>query len=75
MIHHLVFRGILQDDPFFIVEKVEGRYCTDAVQAFDPYRLILVESVVPVGRIYRHVFHPGLDVLIDIDIDHCKETG
>ena len=74
MIHHLVFRGILQDDPFFFVEKVERRYGTHAVEAFSPDDKVLIEAVVPFLRIYRHIVPPRLHILVDIDVHYCKKA-
>ena len=48
--HHLVFRGILQDDPFFFIKKIEGRYCAYIIQLVVSYDEIRIKAVIPVFR-------------------------
>ena len=74
MIHHLVFRGILQDDPFFFIKKIKRRNGTDIIKIIRTYYKIGIETVIPLLRINRHIVTPSLKILIYIYIKDCKRS-
>ena len=68
----MILRGILQDDPFFMIKKIQRRDCTYIVKSFIADCKIRIESVIPLFRIDRHIIPPALKVFIYVDVKYGK---